>query len=84
MLGKADAFRAGAHIDPLAFQNLADRLRDILVFTGDKPRVHLDDRHFGAEPPVHLCEFEPDIAAADDDEMLRHPVECQDRGIGEV
>ena len=47
-----------------------DRARHILVFARDQPRRHLDDGHAAAETAVHLRELEPDIAAADDDEML--------------
>ena len=45
----------------------------------DQPRPHLDDRHLGAEAAVHLREFEPDIAAADDDQVPRQRVEREDR-----
>ena len=44
----------------------------------------LDDRHLGAEPPVHLREFKTDIAAADDDQMLGEPVESEHRGVGQI
>ena len=44
----------------------------------------LDDRDLRAESPVHLRKFEPDVAAADDDQMPRHTVERQHRGVREI
>ena len=78
-----DAFGTGAHGDAFAFEDLADRLRDVLVLAPDQPRTHLDNRHPGAEPPVHLREFEPDIAATDHDQVLGDAVQLQDRAVGQ-
>ena len=69
---------------PSASRMLADRLGDVLVLAPDQPRRHLDDRHLGAEAPIHLREFEADVAAADDDEMPRHAVEREHRRVGEI
>lgn len=44
----------------------------------------LDDADFGAEAAIHLCEFQPDIAAADDGQMPWQRVEMDDRGAGEI
>ena len=63
---------------------VSNGLRNVLVLAGDQARPLLDDRDLGAEAPVHLREFEPDVAAADDHEMLGHPVEREDRAVGEV
>ena len=79
-----DALGAGAHRDALVGENGPDRLRNLLVLAGDQARPLLDDRDLGPEAPVHLRELEPDVAAADDDEMLGHPVERQDRAVGQV
>jgi hypothetical protein len=84
MRRQPDAFGAGPHGDTLPLDDLTDRLRYVLVLARDEPLLHLDDRHRGAEPPVHLREFEPDIAAADDDQMLGKPVESEQRGIGQI
>src|SRR5262252_9262052 len=40
----------------------------------------LDDGHLGPEALPHRAQLEPDIAAADDDEPLRHAVERQAAG----
>ena len=79
-----DALGAGAHRDALVGENGPDGLRNPLVLAGDQARPLLDDRDLGPEAPVHLRELEPDVAAADDDEMLGHPVEAQDRAVGQV
>src|ERR1044072_1903699 len=59
----AQAFGAGSHRDALPLEDLAHRLRHVLVLAGDEPRRHLDDRHARAEAPVHLAELEADIAS---------------------
>ena len=61
----------GADRDAFGLEDLAHRLRDVLVFAADQPRRLLDDRHLGAEAAVHLRELEADVAAADDDQMPR-------------
>src|SRR5829696_167915 len=79
-----DALGSGAHRDALLDENGPDGLRNPLVLAGDQARPLLDDRDLGPEAPMHLRELEPDVAAADDDEMLGHPVEPQDRAVGQV
>ena len=49
-----------------------------------KARPFLNDGHLAAETPVHLREFERNVAAADDDEVTRQDVEIQHRGVGQV
>ena len=43
-----------------------------------------DDGDFAAEAAEDLCEFEADVAAADDDEVARQGVEFEDADVGEV
>ncbi len=69
---------------PSASSISLDRCGHILVFAADQARAHLDDRHCAAEAPVHLREFEPDIAAADDQQVIGHEVDAHHAGIGEV
>ena len=56
---------------PSPDQNLANRFRDFFVLARDEARALLDDRHLRAEAAVHLRELQPDVAAADDDQVLR-------------
>ena len=82
-LGEADALRVQANLDALALEDLPDRGRDVFVLAADEPRTHLDDRDLGAEATEHLTEFEADVAAADDDEMLRQEIHRHHRAVGE-
>ena len=66
----------------------ASRISRIASDTSSSSRAHqarrlLDHRDFGAEAPEHLGELEPDIAAADDDEMAGQGVELEQGGVGQ-
>src|SRR5208282_3244454 len=43
----------------------------------------LDDAHAAAEAAIGLCEFQSDIAAADDDQMVGKSIELERPDIGE-
>ena len=62
----------------------ADRGGNVRVFAVDEARRHLHDRDLAAEPPVHLGEFQPDIAAADDHQMARHEVDRHHRAVRQI
>jgi hypothetical protein len=81
---EADALRPRADGDALTFEDVAHGGADILVLPGDQPRPLLDDRHVRTEAAEHLGEFQPDIAAADDDEVFRHLAELHHRDIVEI
>ena len=57
---------------------------DVLVLAADQARALLDHRHLGAEAAEHLRELEPDVAAADDDQVAGQRVEREHRAVGEV
>jgi hypothetical protein len=63
---------------------LLERGRDVRVLTCDQPVALLDDRDPAAEPTVDLGELEPDIAAADDDQMRWQGLECQQGRVVQV
>ena len=67
---EADALGVEPHRDALGLEDVADRVRDVLVLAPDQPRPLLDHRHLAAEAAEHLGEFEADIAAADHHQML--------------
>ena len=48
---------------------------DLAVHAGQDAVEELDHGHLGAEPTPHRAELEPDHAAADDEEALRHLVQ---------
>ena len=76
---EADALGIEVHRDAFIFEDAFHGRGDVLVLVLDQPRAALDDRHLGAEAAIHLREFEPDIAAADDHQMPRQRVELEDR-----
>src|SRR5262245_50511934 len=73
-----------AHLDAFGLENLLHRLRHVLVLARDEPRGHLDHGDARAEAAEHLAELQPDVAAADDDEVLGHEIDVHDRLVGEV
>ena len=50
----------------------------------DDARRHLDDGDAAAEAPVHLREFESDVAAADDDQVLRQEIDVHHAGARQI
>ena len=69
-----DALGVQTDCDPFLLENLPDRIGHIFVLARDEALGHFDDGHFAAEATVHLREFESDIAAADDEQMIRQKV----------
>ena len=65
----------GPDIDALGGQDAGDRLRQVGVFPRDDLRPCLEDGDAAAEAAEHLGEFQPDIAAADDHQVVGHRVE---------
>ena len=81
--GETDAGGVEAKLDALLGQDLGDGGGDILVLARDQPRHHLDDGDFAPEAAKHLAELQADIAAADDDQMLRQEIHIHHRAVGE-
>ena len=63
--------------DALVRHQLQQRVRHVGVFPFEEPRAVLDDRDAAAEPPHRLGEFQADVAAAEDDEVLGQPFQVQ-------
>src|SRR5262249_46202152 len=80
---ESDAFSLGTDGNAFLSQDSGDCLGDFRVFPPDQARTLLDDGHFAAEPPVDLGKLQPDVAAANDDEMPRQDLEVEDRGVGQ-
>ena len=78
-----ETFGIQANLDALVGEDLLHRLRDVLVFTCDQTRPHLDDGHPTAEATIHLTEFQSDVTAADHDQMLGEEVDFHHRDIGQ-
>ena len=77
------ALRVRAQADALALEDRADLGGDVIVLARQQLRHSLDHRHLGAEAPVHLREFQPDIAAADDHQVRRPEIHLHDAAVGE-
>src|SRR6058998_1435225 len=71
--------RIEQHFHSVLAQNLADLLGDVGVLAWRELRGALDDRHAAAEAAEHLPELEPDVAASQDQEVLRQHGEFHDR-----
>src|SRR6516164_1160541 len=76
---KADAFSAQTNLDTFAFENCFDVFENVFVFTLNQSRRHLDNGDLTAEAAVHLSKLQPNIAAADDDEVLGQKVHVHHR-----
>ena len=80
---EADAFGVQPDRNAFALENVPDRVGNILVLARDQTRAFFNHGHLGAETAEHLCEFEPDIAAADHYEVARHLIERDHVGVVE-
>ena len=60
----------GEDINVLGLDNFPNGVRDILILTGDEAMSSLDNSDLAPEATLHLLEFEADVAAAQDQEML--------------
>src|SRR5262249_24716721 len=81
---EADAFGIQPNIDDLELDDVLDRRRHVLVLLANEPRRHFDDPYLAAKAAVHLAEFEADIAAADNDEMVLLQIDVHHQRILQV
>ena len=51
----------------------------VIVLDHHQSRAGLDDRDLAAEPAEHLPELQPDVAPAEDDQVLRERAQLHDR-----
>lgn len=81
----------GAQHDLGAFveEQVQERVGDVRVLAAEELRPTLDDGDAAAEAPIGLRELQPDIPAAEDNQVLGHAIELQhldvrDRRAGEA
>src|SRR5260370_8841902 len=65
----AETLGVGADIDALAREERRHCLRHLLVLARDEARADLHDRDLAAAAAVPLAELEPDVAAAQHQQM---------------
>ena len=64
----------------LLLQHAVELIGDLAIDAGQNVIEEFDDHHFGAEPPPHRAELEPDDTGADDEKPLRHLGEIERAG----
>ncbi len=62
---------------PSSFISSSSASRHVRIFPVEKARAALDDRDAAAEPPHRLGEFQADVAAAEDDEVVGQAFQVQ-------
>ena len=62
------------------FETLVQREDEVAVGSGEQAGEHFDAGHFGAEGGVDGAEFEPDVAAADDEQRFRNVGQIESAG----
>src|SRR5580658_9580551 len=69
--GDLGDFGAEHQLDSLVFEEFAEGLREVIVFAKQETVVTFDYGHFAAEPTHRLGEFDSNVAATENYEMLR-------------
>ena len=69
--------RARPDLDPLVVEEFPQGLRDVAILAVGQGVVPLDDRHAAAEASHGLGHLEPDVAAPQDEEVLRDAVQFE-------
>ncbi|CAM3386767.1 hypothetical protein SARU107417_07980 [Salinibacter ruber] len=69
--------------DPVLPQNIFKRPGHVGVLTAEDVLAPIDNRHLRPEPPEHLPELEPDVPAAEDEQVARHRAQLHDGGRGQ-
>src|SRR5581483_341762 len=68
------ALGAQPDADAFVFEDGFDGIGHVFILARNQPRGLLDDGHFAPEAAVHLAELQPDVAAADDDQVFGQEV----------
>ena len=82
--GDAQAFGVEPECNAFGLEYRLNRCRYFLIFVGDEPRRHFDNRDAAAEAPIHLRELETDVTAADDKQMLGQEIDFHHAAVGQV
>src|SRR5262249_58932077 len=74
----AQALCPKPELDAFGSEDRLNRGRNVLILASDQPRSHFHDSDAAAEATVHLRELEPDVAAADHDQMIGQEINHHD------
>src|SRR5580658_521002 len=83
-LSRALYFGVEQNVDAILLEDRQNFSGDVRIFAADQLRSSLRDGHAAAKAAEKLAEFKPDIAAADDQEMLGDGVEFHDGRAVEI
>ena len=73
---------SNSHIDAFVPEQLQNRLRNVGIFVGGKLRVAGDQRYAASQSAQSLAEFQADVAASQDDQVLGTPLQVQRFDMG--
>src|SRR2546429_5497911 len=65
-------------VNAVLFENFRDGFRNVAVFTSEQAIRGLNHSNFAIETPKELAELEPDITAAENEEMFGNDVQFHD------
>ena len=74
---RAGHLRLQVEFQPLLRQALLEQLAHLAVGQRHDPRQELDHRDLRPQPPPDRAQLQPDVTAADDDQVLGHLLEAQ-------
>ena len=74
-----DTFRIQPDVYAFSLQDFAHSLGNVFVLPPNQARSHFHNRDFAPEAAIDLSELQPDIASADDDEMLGQEIDVHHR-----
>src|SRR5262249_39127232 len=70
--------------DAFALDDVANRVRHVLVLVLDEARSFLADSHLASEAAEHLSKLQSDIAATDDNQVTGQEIDFHHGAVGEV
>ena len=81
MLFDAEALGVQPDLDALAGKDFGNGVGDFRVLAPDQAWSHLDNGNLAAEAAIHLRELQPNIAAADNHEMIGQEIDRHHRAV---
>src|SRR5208283_6187544 len=73
---------AESHLDPLVFEYLQERGRDVAIFTAGEQIPRFKDRDAAPEAAIGLRQFHADVASTDYDQVAGQGIEFEHLDVG--